>query len=365
MTSDAVAPVPAPIAPGGTVGILGGGQLARMLSMAAARLGLRTVILAPEAEPCAGDVAHRVIRADYGDPAGQAALAAAADVITYEFENVPVDAARALEALAPVRPGPMALDVAQDRLTEKTFLSDLGLTTAPFRAVETAAELEEAMAGFGGPGILKTRRLGYDGKGQARLSGPSDAAAALAELAGAPAILEGFVTFRREVSVIAARGLGGEVVAYDPVENAHEAGILRRSTAPAPISMTRRLDAVTAAGKILRALDYVGVIGVEFFETDAGLLVNEIAPRVHNTGHWTLDACPVDQFEQHIRAVCGWPLGDGSRHSDAVMDNLIGAEADDWTALASDPAARLHLYGKGASRPGRKMGHVTRIAPKA
>ena len=362
MTSDA--PAPSPIGPGGTVGILGGGQLARMLAMAAARLGLRTVILAPEAEPCAGDVAHHVIRADYGDPAGQAALAAAADVITYEFENVPVEAARALEALAPVRPGPLALDMAQDRLTEKDSLSGLGLTTAPYRAVASAAELEEAMADHGTPGILKTRRLGYDGKGQARLAGPGDAGAAFAELAGAPAILEGFVTFRREISVIAARGLSGEVVAYDPVENAHEAGILRKTTAPAPISMTRRLDAVTAAGKILRALDYVGVIGVEFFETDAGLVVNEIAPRVHNTGHWTLDACPVDQFEQHIRAVCGWPMGDGSRHSDAVMDNLIGAEAEDWSGLAADPTARLHLYGKGEARPGRKMGHVTRLTPK-
>ncbi|WP_339947280.1 5-(carboxyamino)imidazole ribonucleotide synthase [uncultured Albimonas sp.] len=354
----------APIGPGGALGILGGGQLARMLSMAAARLGIRCVILAPEAEPCAGDVAHQVIRADYADPQAHAALAAACAAVTYEFENVPVDAARALEALVPVRPGPRALEIAQDRLPEKDFLNGIGLSTAPYRAVETEAELAAAFAELGGPAILKTRRLGYDGKGQARLDGSGDVPAAWEAVAGAPCVLEGFVPFRREVSVIAARGLSGEVVAFDPAENAHSEGILRTSTVPSGLSAMRRADAVLAAGRILQALDYVGVIGVEFFETAQGLVVNEIAPRVHNTGHWTLDACIVDQFEQHIRAVCGWPLGDGSRHSDAVMTNLIGDAASDWRGLAADQGARLHLYGKGEARPGRKMGHLTRLSSR-
>ena len=354
-----------PIGPGGTLGILGGGQLARMLSMAAARLGIRCVILAPEAEPCAGDVAHRVIRADYADPEAHKALAAACAAVTYEFENVPVDAARALEALVPVRPGPKALEIAQDRVPEKDFLNEIGLATAPYRAVDSEADLAAAFADLGGPAILKTRRLGYDGKGQARLNTAEDVPAAWAAVAGAPSVLEGFVPFRREVSVIAARGLSGEVVAFDPAENVHSEGILRTSTVPSGLTAMRRTDAVLAAGKILQALDYVGVIGVEFFETAQGLVVNEIAPRVHNTGHWTLDACIVDQFEQHVRAVCGWPLGDGARHSDAVMTNLIGEDASDWKGLAADQGARLHLYGKGEARPGRKMGHVTRLTPRS
>ncbi|SFI06038.1 5-(carboxyamino)imidazole ribonucleotide synthase [Albimonas pacifica] len=358
-------PTAEPIAPGGTLGILGGGQLARMLSMAAARLGIRCVILAPEAEPCAGDVAHRVIRADYADPEAHRELAAACAAVTYEFENVPVDAARALQALVPVRPGPKALEIAQDRVPEKDFLNGIGLSTAPYRAVDSEAELAAAFADLGGPAILKTRRLGYDGKGQARLNGPADVPAAWAAVAGAPSVLEGFVPFRREVSVIAARSLTGEVVAFDPAENVHAEGILRTSIVPSGLTAMRRTDAVLAAGKILQALDYVGVIGVEFFETAQGLVVNEIAPRVHNTGHWTLDACLVDQFEQHVRAVCGWPLGDGARHSDAVMSNLIGDDASDWRALAADPGGRLHLYGKGEARPGRKMGHVTRLTPRS
>ncbi len=353
------------IGPGGTVGILGGGQLARMLSMAAARLGLRCVILTPEEAPPAGDVAARVIRAGYEDREALAALAGACDVVTYEFENVPVGAARALEAMVPVRPGSRALEVSQDRLTEKDFLSGLGLRVAPCRVVGSEAELAGALEALGAPAILKTRRMGYDGKGQARLAGPQDVAAAWAVMQGAPAILEGFVRFRREVSVIAARGLAGAVVAYDPAENAHEDGILRRSVAPAPLTSTRRVEAAAAAGRILTALDYVGVVGVELFETDDGLVVNEIAPRVHNTGHWTLDACAVDQFEQHVRAICGWPLGDGARHSDAEMTNLLGDEAEDWRGLASDPKLRLHLYGKGEGRPGRKMGHATRLSPRS
>jgi 5-(carboxyamino)imidazole ribonucleotide synthase len=352
------------LGPGATVGILGGGQLARMLSMAAARLGIRCVILAPEADPPAGHVAARAIRGDYEDPEALAALAEAADVVTYEFENVPVAAAQRLAETVPVRPGPRALEVSQDRLAEKEFLSEIGLTPAPWAAVDSEADLRAALERLGAPAILKTRRFGYDGKGQARLSLPEDAADAWAAVQGAPCVLEGFVSFSREVSVIAARGLNGAVVAFDPVRNEHEDGILRRTHAPAALPALARLEAASAAGKILNALDYVGVIGVELFDTPAGFVVNEIAPRVHNTGHWTLDACVVDQFEQHIRAVCGWPLGDGARHSDAVMENLLGHEADDWQGLAADPAARLHLYGKGAARPGRKMGHVTRLSAK-
>ncbi|MGM0586007.1 MAG: 5-(carboxyamino)imidazole ribonucleotide synthase [Pseudomonadota bacterium] len=353
------------IGPGGAVGILGGGQLARMLSMAAARLGLRCVILAPDADPPAGHVAARVIRADYEDPAALSELARACDVITYEFENVPVAAAAALAAEVAVRPGPRALEVSQDRLTEKDFIAGTGLSPAPYAAVASEVDLAAALERLGAPAILKTRRFGYDGKGQARLDSAADIPAAWEAVQGAPCVLEGMVDFAHEVSVIAARGQDGKVVAFDPVRNEHEGGILRRSTAPARLPAARKLEAVTAAGRILTELDYVGVIGVELFDTATGFVVNEIAPRVHNTGHWTLDACVVDQFEQHIRAICGWPLGDGARHSDAVMENLIGEEALAWRDLAADPGARLHLYGKGEARPGRKMGHVTRLFPRS
>jgi len=352
------------IGPGGTVGILGGGQLGRMLSMAAARLGLKTHIYCPEANPPAGDVAARVTNAAYDDLAALKAFAASVDVVTFEFENVPAASVVALEGARPVRPGDHALRVSQDRLTEKEFLSGLGLAVAPFARVDDAASLAAALERIGAPAILKTRRLGYDGKGQARIMSPDDVAGALAAMNGAPAILEGFVDFRREISVIGARGLDGAVACYDPGENVHRDGILHTTTLPAAISAGRAMDAALLTGKILNALDYVGVIGVELFETPQGLVVNEFAPRVHNSGHWTIEACHVDQFEQHIRAVCGWPLGDGSRHSDAVMTNLIGDEADGWATLAAEPHAGLHLYGKAEARPGRKMGHVTRIAPR-
>jgi len=353
------------VAPGGTVGILGGGQLGRMLAMAAARLGLKTHIFCPEANPPAGDVAAHVTTAAYDDLAALKAFAASVDVVTFEFENVPAASIVALEGVAPVRPGDHALRISQDRLTEKEFLSDLGLAVAPFARVDDAASLEAALERIGAPAILKTRRFGYDGKGQARIRTQADAADALASLKGAPAILEGFVDFRREISVIGARGMDGAVACYDPGENVHKDGILHTTTLPAEISAGRTMDAALLTGKILNALDYVGVIGVELFETSSGLVVNEFAPRVHNSGHWTIEASHVDQFEQHIRAVCGWPLGDGSRHSDAVMTNLIGEDADDWAALAAEPHAGLHLYGKAEARPGRKMGHVTRISPKA
>jgi 5-(carboxyamino)imidazole ribonucleotide synthase len=345
---------------GSTVGILGGGQLGRMLSVAASRLGYRCHIYEPGPAPAA-DVAHAVTQAPYEDEAALRAFAAAVDVITYEFENVPTSALDLLESLRPIRPNRRALAISQDRITEKTFLNDLGLTTAPWAAVNSEADLREAVSTLGTPAILKTTRLGYDGKGQARINAPEDSPAAWASMNNAPSVLEGFVAFDREVSVIAARGLDGSVACYDPGENIHRDGILRTTTLPAKLTPAQRTDAVLLAASILNALEYVGVLGVELFVTRAGLLVNEIAPRVHNSGHWTQAGCSVDQFEQHIRAVAGLPLGDGGRHADVVMENLIGDDIDRLPALLRERDVSVHLYGKGAPRPGRKMGHVNRI----
>ncbi|WP_400083409.1 5-(carboxyamino)imidazole ribonucleotide synthase [Yoonia sp. R78084] len=353
-----------PLPVGATIGILGGGQLGRMLAVAASRLGLKTHIFEPGANAPAGDVAHRVTTASYDDIAALTAFGNAVDVITYEFENIPTSALDLLEKLAPIHPGRQALATSQDRLTEKTFLQDLGLQTAPFADVGNAAELDAALATIGTPAILKTRRMGYDGKGQARITTPDDAASALADMAGAPAILEGFVNFSHEVSVIGARGPDGAVACYDPGENVHEAGILRTTTVPAKLTPGQRTDAVLTAARILNALDYVGVMGVELFVTPQGLIVNEIAPRVHNSGHWTQNGCTICQFEQHIRAVAGWPLGDGSRHSDVVMENLIGDDMDRVPELAKTDAA-IHLYGKAEVKAGRKMGHVNRVVKPA
>lgn len=349
------------LAPGATIGILGGGQLGRMLALAAARLGLRTHVYEPAAGPCAAPVVERVIRAGWDDVAALRDFASGVDVVTYEFENVPVATLDAVGDLAPVRPGRRALEAAQDRMAEKDFLTGLGLATAPYAAVDDAGGLAAALARVGAPAILKTRRLGYDGKGQARLAGAADAAAALAAIGGGPAVLEGFVAFEREISVIAARGLDGAVAAFDPGENVHRDGILHTTTIPAAIPARVAQDAALIAGRILTALDYVGVIGVELFVTPRGLVVNEIAPRVHNSGHWTMDGCLICQFEQHVRAIAGWPLGDGARHSDAVMTNLIGAEIDAAPGLTG---AAVHVYDKGEARPGRKMGHVTRLSPR-
>ncbi|WP_118135190.1 5-(carboxyamino)imidazole ribonucleotide synthase [Oceanicella sp. SM1341] len=352
--------------PGATIGILGGGQLGRMLSIAAARLGLRCHIYDPLANPPAGDVAHAVTTASYDDAEALRLFAESVDVVTFEFENIPLEAVAVLEALRPVRPGARALEMSQDRLTEKDFLSGLGLATAPYRAVDTLEDLEAALAELGTPAILKTRRMGYDGKGQVRIMAPEEAPAAFEALAGEPGILEGFVAFEREISVIGARALDGAVTCYDPGENVHRDGILHTTTLPATLGHARTTDAVLLAGRILNALDYVGVMGVELFVTpSSGLIVNEIAPRVHNSGHWTIEACVIDQFAQHIRAVAGWPLGDGARHSDAVMTNLIGDEAGDWARYAAEPGTGLHLYGKAEARAGRKMGHFTRISPKS
>ncbi len=350
--------------PGSTIGILGGGQLGRMLSVAASRLGYKAHIYEPGAAP-AGDVAAQVTQGSYEDLDALATFAASVDLITYEFENIPADALDVLSASTPLYPSRRALEVSQDRLTEKTFLTGIGLTTAPFAAVDSAEDLAKAIADIGTPAILKTRRFGYDGKGQARIMTPDDADQALADMNGAPAILEGFIDFSREISIIAARGRDGAISCYDPGENVHENGILATTTVPAAIAPGLRSDAVLLAARILNALDYVGVMGVELFVTPTGLVVNEIAPRVHNSGHWTQAGCAVDQFEQHIRAVTGWPLGDGKRHANVVMDNLIGDDVNKAAALAAQPGTQIHLYGKADTRPGRKMGHVNRVTGPA
>lgn len=345
---------------GSVIGILGGGQLGRMLSVAASRLGYRCHIFEPGAAP-AGDVAHAVTTAPYEDAAALRAFAASVDVITYEFENVPTSALDLLESLRPIRPNRRALAVSQDRITEKSFLNDLGLQTATWAPVNSESDLRAAVEGLGLPAILKTARLGYDGKGQVRLEEEAQIPEAWTAMSGVASVLEGFVAFEREVSVIAARGLDGSVACFDPGENVHRDGILRTTTVPARLSPGQRADAVLIAARILNALDYVGVMGVELFVTRAGLLVNEIAPRVHNSGHWTQAGCTVDQFEQHIRAVAGLPLGDGGRYADVVMENLIGDDVARVPELLKARDVALHLYGKGAPRPGRKMGHVNRI----
>ena len=360
MLADAARIVP----PGGTVGILGGGQLGRMLAMAAARLGLRCAIYAPEEDSPAFQVSDWHMVARYEDHAALEAFASRVDVITYEFENVPGDTANVLGALRCVRPSPLALSVIQDRIAEKTFVRNAGIGTAPFAAVDSEASLMAAVATTGLPAVLKTARFGYDGKGQRMVRTDGQLMAAWDALHRAPCILEGFVPFRRELSLVAARGGDGSLACYDLVENRHENHILRTTLAPARASGRTRAAARRIAETLLAAFDYVGVMGVELFETEGGeLLVNEIAPRVHNSGHWTIDACTVSQFELHMRAVAGWPLGDTVRHSDAVMTNLLGDEIERWQELASQPATALHHYGKGEARAGRKMGHVTRLYP--
>lgn len=350
-----------PLSQGATIGILGGGQLGRMLSVAAARLGFKTHIFEPGANPPAGHVADRVTTASYDDSAALTQFANAVDVITYEFENVPTSALDTLEALRPIHPNRRALATSQDRLLEKEFLQSLGLNIAPFATVDTLDDLTAAITKVGTPAILKTRRFGYDGKGQARIMTGDDAAKAHADMAGAPCVLEAFVEFSHEVSVIAARGQQGDIACYDPGENVHVDGILNSTTVPAKLTNAQSTDAVLLAARILNELDYVGVMGVELFVTPQGLIVNEFAPRVHNSGHWTQNGCVIDQFEQHIRAVAGWPLGDGTRHSDVTMENLIGDDMDRVAAIAAEPNSALHLYGKADVKVGRKMGHVNRI----
>lgn len=351
------------IGPGCRLGILGGGQLGRMLALAAARLGLDVRIFSDEADSPAARVAAGHFVAPYTDEAALLAFAKSVDCVTFEFENIPARAAELLvDAGLSIRPNPRCLKASQDRLEEKRFLNALGIPTAPFAPVDGPGDLPAALAAIGVPAILKTRRLGYDGKGQARIARVADAEAALASLSGAKAILEGHVAFVREVSLIAARGQDGAFAAYDLSENTHENGVLSKSVCPAASPRAVQALALTHAKRLAAELDYVGVFAIEFFElADGRLLANEWAPRVHNSGHWTADACHTGQFEQHVRAVCGWPLGDPTRQFDVEMHNLLGAAAQDWADWANAPDARLWLYGKREALAGRKMGHVTQL----
>ncbi len=360
-----------PLKPGSTIGILGGGQLGRMLAIAAARLGLKAHVYSPYADSPAFDVASQRSVAAFDDADALADFADAVDVATYEFENVPAGSAAVLAQLCPVRPDPAALAVSQDRIAEKEFLGSLGIETAAYMPVVDAGALARAVAKLGRPAILKTRRFGYDGKGQITIREGSDLAASFRSLGGAPSILETIVPFVKEISVIAARGSDGQFAAYDVTENVHVNHILSTSRAPAAIDQASAEAAVATARKIVDALDYVGIIAVEIFVTEevgpAGqphqkLRVNELAPRVHNSGHWTLDGAICSQFEQHIRAIAGWPLGSTKRHGTMVtMQNLIGDDVKSFAEILAEPGACLHLYGKAEARPGRKMGHVTRI----
>ena len=354
-----------PLAPGSTIGILGGGQLGRMLALAAARLGFDVGVLTPEADSPASRVAAFTLVAPYDDPDALAALARRCQVITFEFENVPAGVVRQLAELgAEVAPGALALATAQDRVAEKSFFEANGVPTVAFAEIDAVEDIERALERLGAPAVLKTRREGYDGKGQTWVQGPGDVAAAWDRIGRKPAILEAKCAFVREVSVIAARGRDGQVADYPLAENVHENGVLRRSIAPAVASDKVRAEADRIATALLTRLGYVGVMGIEMFELEDGtLLVNEIAPRVHNSGHWTLDACEVDQFEQHIRAVAGWPLGPATMLAAVEMLNLLGDEAEDWASLAADPSARVWFYGKRGVKPGRKMGHVNRLKP--
>jgi 5-(carboxyamino)imidazole ribonucleotide synthase len=349
--------------PGSTIGIIGGGQLGRMLAMAAARLGYRTTILEPQPDCPAAQVANRQIVAAYDNASALEELASTSAVVTYEFENVPVAAAEALEKNVAVYPPPKALQISQDRLVEKGFLNEIGIPTAKFAVVDDDRQLADALAKLGG-GVLKTRRMGYDGKGQRvfRDAGPEAANGAYAAMGGVPLILEEFIPFEREISVIAARAIDGTVVAYEPAENVHRNGILHTSTAPAALSDNTSILVREYAVALLCQLSYVGVLGLEFFVTaDGGLVANEFAPRVHNSGHWTEAACAVSQFELHIRAIVGLPMVAVKQHSDCVMENLIGDDVLRAEALAAEPDVLIHLYGKAESRPGRKMGHFTRL----
>lgn len=354
-----------PLPPGSTIGILGGGQLGRMLSQAASRLGFNVVILDPEENSPAGRVSQGQIVAAYDDPTALTVLGRVAQAVTFEFENVPAAAAATLaEGGALVAPGPRALAAAQDRVEEKTFLNGVGATTVDFAPVDSLDDLLAGLERLGAPALLKTRREGYDGKGQVWVRSAKMAADAWHAIGERPAILEAKADFTRELSVIAARGADGKIAVYPLGENIHKGGVLKTTIAPAAVDPKTEKRARAIARAILEGLDYVGVIGVELFDLGNGtLLVNEIAPRVHNTGHWTQDGCVCDQFEQHIRAIAGWPLGPTTAHARVEMTNLLGDEVEQWQALSGKPDMRLHLYGKAEARPGRKMGHVNRVKP--
>ena len=348
--------------PGATIGILGGGQLGRMLAQAAARLGFKCHVFAPNPESPAFEVVHRVTCADYADTAALDRFAGDVDLVTYEFENVPAETAAFLAARVAVRPDPNVLAITQDRLAEKNFVSGLGIATAAYAAADSTADLAAAIKAVGRPAVLKTRRFGYDGKGQATIKDSSSADAAWRAVGAQPCILEAFVPFACEISVVAARTHDDAVECFDVTENEHQNHILKISRVPARVSGDVAQAARSIAEKIARQFDYVGVLAVEMFVLpDGAVLVNEIAPRVHNSGHWTLDGASVSQFDQHIRAVAGWPLGKPVRHGRVEMINLIGDEVKDFRKWLQVPGAAVHLYGKSAIRPGRKMGHVTRV----
>ncbi len=362
--------VTTPLSPGATIGILGGGQLGRMTALAAAPLGYRCHIYCPDADSPAAQVSDRVTVAPYDDTESLAAFARAVDVVTYEFENVPAETARALgEQGVPLHPKPEVLAICQDRLREKDFLRDIGVPTTRYAPAGDAAELRRAIDTLGRPSVLKSVRLGYDGKGQVGIAQDTDPEAAWAEMAGsipgAVGILEGWVDFELEVSVIVARGLDGATVTYDVGENHHSRHILHETVVPARVPASVAEETDTLARRIAERIGLVGVMGVEMFVTaDHRVLVNEMAPRPHNSGHWTIDACVASQFEQHVRTVAGLPLGNPERHADAAMANLLGDEVAQWRTAVGEANAKLHLYGKAEVRPGRKMGHVTRLFPR-
>ena len=349
------------VGPGATIGIIGGGQLGKMLSVAAAQLGYKSHIFAPEADPCAAAVAAEFTRAAYDDIDALKCFAAGVDVATYEFENLPADSLAVLGAK--LKPGTASLEIAQDRAVEKDFIERTGARVAPWRRIDSETDIHAAESALGLPLVLKSRRLGYDGKGQAWARAPGSALACWDEIGREPAVAEAAIDFAAEFSVVLARTQSGETAAWDVPMNIHGEGILRRSVVPAGEAIAAMADeAIRTAARIAEALAHVGVLTVEFFATDDGPVVNEIAPRVHNSGHWTIEGAATSQFEQHIRAICGLPLGSTRRIAASVtMDNLIGDELLGWERLVAEPGAHVHLYGKGDPRPGRKMGHVTRL----
>ena len=358
-------PVPpgAIIGPGATIGIVGGGQLGRMLAMAAAQLGYKCHVYAPDEAPPAAEVCDRFTRGAWDDEDKLAAFGRSVDVATYEFENIAAAPLAALAAQAPLRPPRRALEIAQDRFAEKSFACAHGGNPPAFASVDDQADLERALAEIGAPAILKTRRFGYDGKGQCRIESPAEAGAAWREVGGAASILEAFVPFQAEFSILLCRGLNGETLIWPTPQNRHRDGMLDCSTVPAGEEVRRVVaQAQALARRIADALDYVGVIAFEYFATSGGALFNEMAPRVHNSGHWTIEGAVTSQFENHVRAICGLPLGATDLAGTRVeMRNLIGDDAAGWAEILADPQAHLHLYGKGEARPGRKMGHVTRV----
>ena len=364
--SGATVPV---LGPDATIGILGGGQLGRMLALAAAKLGLKCHVFAPDPASPAFEVARRETIADYRDTDALDRFAADVDVVTYEFENIPAETAVFLSSRRPVLPDPAVLAITQDRLIEKNFVAKLGIGTANYVAVDDRAALDGALAQIGHPAVLKTRRFGYDGKGQATVHAGDDLDSAWANVGGQPSVLEAFVPFECEVSVVAARGRDGGIACFEVTENDHRDHVLKRSRVPANISSRTAEEAVAIARRITAAFNYVGVLAVEMFVLrEAGreaLLVNEIAPRVHNSGHWTLDGASVSQFEQHIRAIAGWPLATPARRGRIEMTNLLGDEIYDYGRWLATPGACVHLYGKSSVRAGRKMGHVTQVFPDA